>query len=183
MKANLLLATVMTGIVLVGCTAKVESTTPAAVFTGVGGGSPIDSGAGTVVLPCADYSGAYTLEPGASMNLKQTACESMEVKLACDGPYCSFMGIENTSFTLPLNNSMVSVSESSGMAMYQAQFVSGALVVTRTLGNKISTKSMTLSDHPCDPANPGAGIEMQATESETSEDGTIATTSCLPWGK
>lgn len=175
MNTKFVIATAMSGLCLFACTAHVDSSSPGVVPTIPSVGQKIPSPAGG----CPNFSGNYTMSGLATLAVTQTDCASITLNQQCSNPMCDGLGVPTSTVTLPLDGSVVTTTEDGASVQYQASFNGSSLVETRTAAGEVSTRTMVMSDHPCDPANPSAGIEAQVSDVQ----GPATVTSCQPWSK
>ena len=127
---------------------------------------------------CTNFSGNYSAVGLATLSLVQNGCASLVYTEACTGDanFCKAFGIQNVSFTIPLDGS----TNSNG---YSASISGGTLTLTQTSGNNSQTQALQFSNHPCDPNNGAAGLEAQVTNTQTNDGVTVSSSSCEPWSK
>jgi hypothetical protein len=145
---------------------------------GLNSPDPVANNSNNAQGACTDFSGSYSATGIASLTLKQNGCASVDYAEACTGDanFCSMFGIQNVSFTLPLNGT----TNGNG---FSGTISGGTLTIVQTTNGVTQTQAIQVSAHPCDPSNPTAGLEVQVTSAQSEDGGTVSSTTCQPWGK
>ncbi len=173
MKTKIVFAAAITSVLLFACTAHIDSGTATVPDPTIGQKIPVTPSS------CPNFAGNYNLVHMATLAVKQVNCSQIVFDQRCDSAFCDSMGIKSAYVSIPLDGTTAVVTEGSSTVQYQAKFSDQTLVVIRTNGSDVQTRNLVLSDHPCDPANPNAGIEMKVSETQ----GSATVTSCQPWTK